>query len=289
MDIQLTEVVGDYLHRHRQRSASVTLKSAWVQYVDRLVADGASTAHRRNHERTFKRFLALHDRLVCELSREDIERILANCSKSYFNMQLRELRSVLNFAQEKEWVSSNLALKVNLKKQKLSEPEIYSPEQIQTLMEKAAIHHPALVPTMALMTFAGIRPDCHGGEITRITWNSIILDDVHKRIELPGNATKTGKRRTITMRPPLRSWIDWHINRGGITEGTVCPIKDGALRKKLRQIFSAANVKRIQDGLRHSFGACTYSRHGISFSLAKILEFCPPRLTERCCSVYITL
>ncbi len=263
IEVQLSEVVGDYLHRWRQRNASVTLQVAWRKYIDHLVENGCSEVHRKNHERTLKSFSNLHERLLTDLTANEINGVIEGGSKSYYNAQLRELRSVLNFGIGKKWLAVNPVQEVGFKRCKLGEVEIYSPEQIQVLMEGAASHHWELMPAMALMTFAGIRPDCDDGEITRVTWNSIILDDQHKRIELPGSVTKTGKRRTIIMRPPLVSWIEWYIKRGGVTEGTVCPIKNGVLRKKIGQIFSEAKVKRIQDGFRHSFGSYLAKSEGL--------------------------
>jgi integrase len=126
-------------------------------------------------------------------------------------------------------------------------------------MATTARLHPDLVPALALMTFAGIRPDHEDGEIVKLKWDHLILKDREKRVELPSTITKTGKRRTIKVRPALASWLQWHKDRTkGNDEactGLVCPIKGQKLRTKLREIFNDSKVKRIQDGLRHSFAS----------------------------------
>jgi len=255
VDVQLTVVVGEYLERRRQRNASKTLSHAWGVYLRELKEDGASDAHIKNHKRTMKRFASLHETLLSDLTAKDIAEVISGSSKSYYNAQLRELRSVLNYGIVKKWLLVNPVAEIGFKKRKLGEVEIYMPEQIETLMATTAARHPELVPAVALMTFAGIRPDYQDGEITKLDWSHVITGDKKKRIELPATVAKTAKRRTITIRPALASWLAWHRSMGGVTKGLVCPYKGEPLRKKLRAIHTEAKVDRIQDGFRHSFGS----------------------------------
>jgi hypothetical protein len=258
---QLSEIVGDYIKSWEERNASKTLSFAWTSYIKQLKKDGASEAHQKNHKRTLKRFKLLHETLLTDLTAKDIEEVIGGSSKSYFNVQLRELRSVLNYGISEEWLTTSpIKKKGAFKKRKLGEVEIYTPQEIKALMDTTRRLYPELVPAMAVMAFAGIRPDHLSGEITKIEWGHILTATRDKTIELPASVTKTGKRRTIKIRPVLASWLQWHKDSGGVTTGLVCPEKGEPLRTKLREIFNATKVngvrvERIQDGLRHSFGS----------------------------------
>ena len=136
------------------------------------------------------------------------------------------------------------------------EVRIYTPPEIMKLMRATFEKHPDFVPAIALMIFAGVRPDHLDGEIVKLEWGHILHDDRHhKRLELPASITKTGKQRSVNIRPALLSWIEWHIQRGGHRDGLVCPVKGQAHRKKMREIFEESKVTRIQDGFRHSFAS----------------------------------
>jgi len=269
---QLSEIIGEYIKREDARKASKTLSFTWAAYIKQLKEDGASEAHQKNHKRTLKRFSSLHETLLADLTEKDIEDVISGSSKSYYNVQLRELSSVLNFGIVKEWLKASPVKKGSFKKRKLGEVEIYTPQEIKALMEVTMGLYSELVPGMALMAFGGIRPDYQDGEITKVEWQHLLMATRDKNIELPASITKTGKRRTIKIRPALASWLQWHKDSGGTTTGLVCAEKGEPLRKKLREIFRSTKVngiqvERIQDGLRHSFGS--YLSKNVSLDVAE--------------------
>jgi integrase len=255
---QLTVIVGEYLERLRRRNSSKRLDEAWDAYLNR--GDVAlSKVHRRSLLGTKKRLVSLHAKLVAEVTANDIEACLGDAAGTYRNAMIREIRAVLNWCMggTRKWLTENPANDCEFAAvDRSKEVRIYLPSEIRKIMTATAQKHPDLVPAMAIMTFAGVRPDHVDGEIVKLEWSHVLHDDHHhKRIELPGSITKTGKQRSIQIRPALLSWIQWHIKRGGIQEGRVCPVKGQALRKKMREIFEASQVTRIQDGFRHSFAS----------------------------------
>ena len=264
---QLSEIVGAYIEREEARKASKTIAFTWAAYTKQLKEDGASEVHQKNHRRTLRRFKSIHETLLTDLTIDCIDDLLAklppdkdgnikDSSKSYYNVSLRELRSVLNYGISKGWLKvSPIPKKGAFKRIKLGEVEIYTPQEIRKLMETTQRLYPELIPAMALMTFAGIRPDHQDGEITKVDWSHIHTATRDKTIELPASITKTGKDRSIKIRPALASWLQGHKGNNGNTKGLVCPEKGEPLRKKLREIFTTAKVERIQDGLRHSFAS----------------------------------
>lgn len=250
---QLVEIVQEYLQRKVDDEASVTLTHCWNEYVK-----GTEGRHKKNLERTLKRFESVGGTLVSKLTAKEIEGCLEGASDTYWNAMLREVKAVLNFAKldKHGWLKKNPADELGKRAHELGEVQIYTVDQVKDLMAATVKTHPELVPAMAVMTFAGIRPDPDDGEIVELDWSHILHDDRrHERIELPGSITKTGKQRSVKMRPALLSWIRWHLKKKRRKTGLVCPEKGEPLRKKLRAIYEEAKVSRIQDGLRHSFAS----------------------------------
>ena len=174
--------------------------------------------HRRRLVATKKRMVTLHPKMVAEISRDDIEDCLKDAAPTYRNAMLREIRSVLNWCMSgaRKWLTENPANDCEFAAvERSKEVQIYTPSEIKKLMRATVEKHPDLVPAVAIMTFAGVRPDHLDGEIVKLEWGHILHDDRHhKRIELPGCITKTGKQRSVKIRPSLQSWIQWHILRG---------------------------------------------------------------------------
>jgi len=255
--LQLSEVVGDYISRWEARNASVTLSHAWGEYLKAMKRHQRSRVYMKSLEDAQERFSMLNDKIVADLKASDIEKGLEGAAPSYRNALLVRIRAVLNYCMTggRKWLSANPANDCEIISRKLGEVQIYTPEQIKSLLNTTVELHPELVPSVALMTFAGIRPDHLDGEITKLSWDHLILQDREKRVELPASITKMGKRRSAAIRPALASWLQWHKEQGGTTTGLVSPIRGQALRTKLREIYKIAGVERIQDGLRHSFAS----------------------------------
>jgi len=269
--LQLSEVVGDYITRWESRNASVTLDHAFTEYLKSLKRHHRSEVHQKSIKNVQDRFAIVKDKLVADLKASDIEKGLEGAAPSYRNAVLARIRAVLNFCMKggRKWLTANPANDCEIITIKLGEVAIYSVEEIAAVMETTARLHPELVPALALMTFAGIRPDHEDGEIVKLAWEHLVLKDREKRIELPASITKIGKRRSVKIRPALQSWLKWHKERtkndDDACKGLVCPLKGQRLRTKLREIFRETivnkgrqgeyKVTRIQDGLRHSFAS----------------------------------
>lgn len=257
-ETQLTHVVADYLQRFRQLKSSKTLAYAWDAYINRNDRK-ASEAHNRNLRASKKRFGPLLSKTVAEITPSDIEGCLAGSAATYRNALLREIRAVLNWCMggARKWLKENPAKACEFAAvRKAKEVEIYSIREIKTLLNKTYHTYPDLIPAVAIMIFAGVRPDCEDGEIIGLRWSHVVIDDAgHERLELPGTITKTSKQRSIKIRPALLSWIQWHVDMQGNTSGLVCPYKGQRLRSRMREIFKATQITRIQDGFRHSFAS----------------------------------
>lgn len=197
---QLTVIVGEYLEKLRRKNASKRLDEAWDAYLNREDVFLSNT-HRRSLLGTKKRLVSLHAKLVAEVTADDIEACLGDAASTYRNAMIREIRAVLNWckAGTRKWLIENPADDCEFAAvDRSKEVQIYTTAEIRKLMTATLQKHPDLVPAIAMMTFAGVRPDHTDGEIVKLEWGHILHDDHHqKRIELPGGITNTCARWSV--------------------------------------------------------------------------------------------
>ncbi len=102
------------------------------------------------------------------------------------------------------------------------------------------------LPAIALMTFAGIRPE----EITRLTWEDILWE--HGLIRISGEKTKTGSLRNVEINPTLNAWLQ--LTPASLRQG---PVVSANWKRKWRLIRKAANISDRDDVCRHSYASYT--------------------------------
>jgi integrase len=96
---------------------------------------------------------------------------------------------------------------------------------------------------VALLAFAGIRPDAESGEIARLDWEAVGA----KEIYIAPATSKTGSDRHIPLTPRLRAEIDGHPVSG--------PVLPAGWRRSWQRIRKAVGIAGEQDILRHSFAS----------------------------------
>lgn len=260
---QLVAIVADFIERERQRTNSVTLLECFNSYIERAVADKKSEEHIRGLKATKKLCEPLHARLLPDISHTDVLGLLDGFTRSTHNLKLRQLRAVFNYAMEggRDWLSANPADKVEFFQIKLAEPEIYSPKQVAEFFEICRARDRDLIPALTLMFFCGVRPDHNSGEITKVTWEHILLEEGDPRVELPAAITKTGRRRAIKLRSAPLAWLNWWISTGGNPEGPLVASRGELFKKRLYTVLRSKMgpdkkpVKRLKDGTRKTFAS----------------------------------
>lgn len=103
---------------------------------------------------------------------------------------------------------------------------------------------------VALLLFAGIRPDSEGGEIARLQWEDVGADQIYIAAEV----AKTGTDRHIPITPRLARLL-----RGRDTTGPVVPANWKRVYQRIRK---AAGVTG-QDVTRHTFASNYLAAYGI--------------------------
>jgi hypothetical protein len=260
---QLVSIVADYIERQRERESSVTLLHCFDEYIRQMEADKKSSQHINGIKSTRKLCTPLHARMLPDIEHTDILGLLKGFTKSTYNLKLRHLRAVFNFAMagEREWISVNPAKKLTTHKIKVKEPEIYSPKQVAEFFAICRKKDHGLIPALTLMFFCGVRPDHNSGEITKVTWDHILLEDEPPSVELPGSITKTGRNRTISLREAPLGWLRWWVSTGGKPKGRLVDSPGEIFKKRLYAVLRTKKgpnkkpLPRIKDGTRKSFAS----------------------------------
>jgi len=162
------------------------------------------------------------------LDRSEIERALTDgrsLSRSTLDNRARMVMAIVGYRERHRKTSSIQILSANERAAMF--------EACETADEKRAV---------ALLLYAGIRPDSETGEITRLQW-----EDVGKaQIIVHPETSKTGSDRLIPITPQLRRRIKGHPKSG--------PVAPSGWKKRWQRIRKTAGIKG-QDVTRHTFAS----------------------------------
>ena len=103
---------------------------------------------------------------------------------------------------------------------------------------------------VALLLWAGIRPDAESGELGRLEWDAVGETEIY--ISATVAKTKTDRHVPITGR--LRRLL-----RGHPATGPVCP---AGWRRAWQRIRRVAGIAEMQDVCRHTFASCHLAAFG---------------------------
>ena len=161
------------------------------------------------------------------IDRTEMERALTedrNLSRSTIDARCRYLSAVLGFRE---------------RHRKSSEITIMKADQVAAMLEACESKQETMA--VALLIFAGIRPDVESGEITRLDWADVGQAEIY----LSREVSKVGDRH-VPITPRLRRLLKGHPKAG-----TVIPANWQRVWPRLRK---AAGVS-VQDITRHTFAS----------------------------------
>ena len=133
------------------------------------------------------------------------------------------------------------ALNAKPKPPKRAVIKIMTPAQCGKMLR--ACRTRAEVRAVALLMFAGVRPDAPDGELGRLQWEDVHAD----HIDVAPEVSKTGTDRHIAITPRLARLL-----RGHPAEGSVVPPN---WHRRIQAIRKAAGVAGDQDVARHTFAS----------------------------------
>ena len=212
----------------------------------------ASGSHETFSER-YKRAMLEGEGRWSSRYRDDMDRIIRLLPKSFLVKPCGVIdRAVIEKAlvEERKLSASTIAARARMILAVLNYRERHRRSgeiQILTLTEVEAVLSHCKKPeerrVVALLAFAGIRPDAESGEIARLDWEAVGAKDVY----IAPSVSKTGSDRHIPLTPRLRAELVGHP-----TEGPVLP---AGWRRAWQRIRKAAGIAGEQDILRHSFAS----------------------------------
>ncbi len=148
-------------------------------------------------------------------------------------------------------------------------PTPLSVKAVRAIMSAAEEYAPAIVATLAVQFFAGLRP----GEAMGLTWENIDLEE--KMIRVMPEVSKMRRSRIVDINPTLAAWLRRYRKRSGPVGIVTQNQFDFAMRRKhcgdKVGLLAAAGVKWIQDGPRKSFASYHFATHQDQAKLASIL------------------
>jgi integrase len=194
----------------------------------------------------FKRFCRdFGERAIAGITVEELDhwlRALPGSPKS--RMDYRANVSVLfGHAFRRRMIDSNPIAFTSRPKLVDKAPEIFTVDELRSLLEAAASEAPDVLPMLAMGAFAGLRD----AEIKRLHWNEVDL--ARGFIEVTAAKAKTARRRIVPIQPNLAAWLRPY---GGMA-GNVVPAN--ARNKVLLALKAAGLARWPANGLRHSFAS----------------------------------
>ncbi|HMO03182.1 MAG TPA: hypothetical protein PKC67_09920 [Kiritimatiellia bacterium] len=127
--------------------------------------------------------------------------------------------------------------------------ETFHPDVVRKLFSVAAINHPDVAPVLALLFFAGLRPE----EVQRMTWEAIKIGEGY--IDVAPSMSKTRDGRHVTIQKNLSSWLMKYRR----ARGPVAPTK--AATRRLRELVmrKAGLTEWPNDVARHTFATAHFT------------------------------
>jgi len=234
----------DYLERIRR--CNVTVEELSREVVEAKRKDGRAPMYIADLKKRLARFCAdFGKRPIAGITVEELDDWLRglDCSPKT-RMNFRANVGVLfSYAERRRIIDSNPILRTARPKLIDLPPEIFSVDELASLLNAAATRAPEVVPMLAIGAFAGLRE----AEIKRLDWSEV--DQRRGHIEVKSSKAKSARRRLIEIQPNLREWLRPY---SGMTAGVV----PANARKKLDLVRKAAKLTRWpNNGLRHSFAS----------------------------------
>ena len=243
----ITDAVAYFVdHLERVRRCGITVAELANEVVEVKRKAGRSAKYIRDLKQKLGRFCQDFGKMpVAAITVEEIDKWLSDLNYApKSRAQYRANIGVLfGHAERRGMIDKNPVPRTEKPKLVDASPEIFTPDELRSLLETASREVPHVVPMLAIGAFAGLRE----AEIQRLDWSEVDLARGH--IEVTAAKAKSARRRIVPIQPNLAAWLQPY---SGMT-GLVVPV--GA-RRKLARVREAAKLTRWpNNGLRHSFAS----------------------------------
>ncbi len=258
-EIDLLDAVRSHLAVVKQRTGSVSFGMAFDRFSEIKASRSPKYLQEIAHAKTT--FEPLLERLVCDVKPTELESILSELPPASRNAKMRRLRSVFNLSMKRGWMplGSNPVARLDFADQRNKEVEVFSPGEVERMLNHALNHDLELLPFLTLASFCGIRPE---GELQKLEWNDLKFDGEKPQVVIRPEVSKINRRRFVDLSGNAIDWLTAYRQSGGSVEGKIVPFSFNVLRKKRRKNRVGADITHwIQQGLRHTYCSAWLAAH----------------------------
>ena len=248
-------------------------------YLNTLNTSERSEAHKQ-HARLFTGYFLKFlpkDKLVNDLKKEDIYDWLVDfknrsrarrgttpANVSVYNA-VHYVSVFLSFCYKKNFLKENPVKKMFLPEIRQREPQIYTLQQICSIIN-ATEYGSIRRLFITLYFFTGIRLS----ELLRLKWRNLNL--AQSGVFLDESIVKTDKRRFVKLPQNLADTLPSYFKiHNPNPDARIFKWQHHIAQRYLNEIFEAANVKRIRNGIRHTAASYHLAQSGSAFKSAEQL------------------
>ncbi len=250
----LEQACRDYIKRHPYKGGE-TLVSTAAKYIRLMRREGARRISIRDKVWKYRAFIngVGGDTLTASLDLPDVEQWMN--TRGYTSAHTRKdyrgaIGALLNFYRGQR--------RVRHRRDEVL-PAIWKPVQVAHLLTTATQEAPGIVPALAILFFAGLRPH----EVFRLDWKNVRMADGF--IQVDPETSKVRSARTVDISPNLTKWLAPHQQRSGLVCGGQFVFR--RLREKI--MTNAGVTVWPVDVARHTFATAFYVEHG---DAAKVMQ-----------------
>ena len=262
----LADATDHYLAHLAMVSRSCTVQALIVGFMAAKTQDGASERYLkdlRNRLGIFEQdFGAANVGEILPNQIDDWLRSLKGAAQTRNNYRTI-LRTLFEYAVSRGYVKENVVAKLAKAKVVRGAPEIFTPAQMQTVLEKAPRD---FIPYLAIGAFAGLR----SAEIERLDWSEVDLTG--KLIHIKAEKSKSAQRRLVVISKNLLAWLAPYSRKEG-------PVADPERVRVARdKTCEAAKIVWPANVLRHSFASYHLAHHQNAAATAAELGHTSPAM-----------
>ena len=232
-------------HLERVRRCKTTVAELVDEVIEAKRRDGKAPRYIESLRLYLSKFSRdFGSRSVAAITPEELDtwlRDLPYSPKSRANFR-SHIGVLFSYAVNRRMIESNPVLFTARPKLVDKPPDIFSVEELQSLVEAAESVEPDVVPMLAIGGFAGLRD----AEIKRLDFSEIDL--ARGFVEVKASKAKSARRRLVPIQPNLMKWLRPYSAK----IGSVVPEFS---RGKLARVRRAAGIEWKHNALRHSFAS----------------------------------
>jgi integrase len=248
--MNLIDAVRDHVRRHEEKNASKPWSEVFTEYMG--MPKKRSAKYEKDLRETQETTQSLSDKLISEITTQDVEKALSQLAPSTRNAKLRILRAVFNLGCKRRYLAENPVERMDFAELESGEVEVFTVNEVNALLHASVETDLALLPYFVLGLFCGIRPE---GELGKLDWSDVNLTD--RVIEIRPSVSKNGRRRFVDISENAASWLEAYRQLAGVLTGRTVPFDKSLLTARRRVVQGKTKVSEwIQQGMRHSF--CSY-------------------------------